>query len=70
LTIIASTSSSFAGDNAINRVTAKSTRKSAISKPIAQRMPGLRGTSTRRISNSAASRAACSGPAPPNATKV
>jgi len=54
----------------INRVTAKSARKSAISKPMAQRMPGLRGTSTRRICNSAASRAACNGPAPPNATSV
>ena len=38
--------------------------------PIAHRMPGLRGTRTRPMSSSFASRAACSGPAPPNAISV
>src|SRR5215469_822484 len=52
--MITSISLTFAEDRAISRVTAKSPRRSAISKPMAQRMPGLRGTSTRQISNSAA----------------
>jgi len=57
-------------DSGKSRVAAKSARKSASSKPMAQRMPGLRGTSTRWMSSSAASCAACNGPAPPNATRV
>ena len=37
---------------------------------MAQRMPGLRGTRMREMSSSFAKRAACSGPAPPNAISV
>ena len=59
-----------ASPSVVSRVAAKSARRSVSSNPMAHRMPGLRGTRTRPMSSSRASRAACSGPAPPNATSV
>jgi len=61
---------SAAAPNGISRVVAKSARRSVSSSPMAQRMPGLRGTRMRAMSSSRASRTACSGPAPPKATRV
>ena len=53
-----------------SRVRLKSPRTSACSRPIAESSPGRGGTSTLRMPMLRATSAACSGPAPPNATSV
>ena len=47
------------------RVATKSRRRSAISSPNAEKLPGIGGTSTVPMPSSSAIAAACSGPAPP-----
>ena len=51
-------------------VVAVSRLRSVVSRPVAEKIPGLRGISSVGISASRASAFACTGPAPPKPTST